>query len=126
MAAYLNDRVFDLGLTVLDTEADALHLCSQQPTTYEEVTTYSLANSTTFSIGAPEARSPNGRKVVVAAIDASNPGTVTVTGTASHYAIVDTANTRLLAAAPMNAPQALTAGNNFTTGAVDIGIPAPA
>jgi len=26
--AYLNDRVLDLGLNVLTTEADALHICS--------------------------------------------------------------------------------------------------
>ena len=32
--AYLNDRVLDNGLTVLDTEANRLDICSQEPTTY--------------------------------------------------------------------------------------------
>lgn len=29
--AYLNDRIYDQGLTILDTEADRIYLCSQQP-----------------------------------------------------------------------------------------------
>jgi hypothetical protein len=40
--AYLDDRVLDSGLTVLDTEVNSLHICSQEPTTYTQaVTTYS-------------------------------------------------------------------------------------
>jgi hypothetical protein len=51
---------------------------------------------------------------------------VTGTGTASHYAIVDTVNSRLLAAGALSAPQAVTDGNVFTLTAFDIGIPDPA
>jgi len=122
--ATLNDRVFDNGLTVLDTEANAIHVTSQEATTYAEATsTYSLGNSTSLSIGAPQDRSGGGREVVVAAI---TDGDVTGTGTVTHYAIVDTANSRLLATSTLTASQAVTDGNTFTLSSVAIGIPDPA
>lgn len=122
--AFLNDRVLDNGLTVLDTEANRLDICSAEPTTYTQATsTNSLGNKTSLSIGAPTARTPNGRKVVVAAI---TNGTVTADGTATHIAIVDTANSRLLATQALTASQVVTSGNTFTLPTIDIGIPAPA
>ena len=43
--ATLNDRVYDNGLTVLDTEATYLYICSQEPATYTAATsTYALGN----------------------------------------------------------------------------------
>ena len=122
--AYLNDRVLDNGLTVLDTEANRLDICSQEPATYTQaITTYSLGNKTSPSVGAPTDRSPTGRKVVVAAI---SDGSTTGTGTATHYALVDTVNSRLLAAGPVSVSKAVTPGNAFTLAAIDIGIPDPA
>lgn len=118
---FINDRVFDNGLTVLDTEANRLDICSQEPVTYAEATsTYTLGNKTSLSVGAPGDRTPNGRKVTVAAI---TDGTVTGTATATHWAIVDTSNSRLLATGSLSASQAVTSGNTFTLGAFDIGIP---
>jgi len=68
---FIADRVFDNGLTVLDTEANRLDICSSEPTTYTAATsTASLGNKTSLSIGAPAARSPSGRRVTVAAITA--------------------------------------------------------
>lgn len=122
--ATLNDRVFDNGLTVLDTEATAVHVTSQEATTYTNATsTYSLGNSTSLSIGAPQDRTGGGREVVVAAI---TDGSVTGTGTVTHYAIVDTVNSRLLATGSLVASQAVTSGNTFTLSSVSIGIPDPA
>ena len=123
--ATLNDRVFDNGLTVLDTEANKILITSQQEaTTYTEANaTYALGNSTSLSIGAPQDRSGGGREVVVAAI---TDGSVTATGTATHYAIVDTVNSRLLATSTLTASQAVTSGNTFTLSSVSIGIPDPA
>ena len=119
--AYLNDRVLDLGLTVLDTEANRLDLCSQEPTSYAEATsTYTLGNKTSLSVGAPADRSPDGRKVTIAAI---SDGTVTGTGTATHWALTDTSNSRLLATGALSASQGVTSGNTFTLGAFDVGIP---
>jgi hypothetical protein len=122
--ATLNDRVFDNGLTVLDTEANAIHITSQEATDYTDATsTSTLGNSTSLSIGAPQDRSGGGREVVVAAI---TDGSVTGTGTATHYAIVDTSNSRLLATGSLTASQAVTSGNTFTLSSVAIGIPDPA
>ena len=122
--ATLNDRVFDNGLTVLDTEANAIHITSSEATDYTDATsTSSLGNSTSLSIGAPQDRSGGGREVVVAAI---TDGSVTGTGTATHYAIVDTVNSRLLATGSLTASQSVTSGNTFTLSSVAIGIPDPA
>lgn len=121
--AFLNDRVFDNGLTVLDTEANAIHVTSAEATDYTEATsTYTLGNSTSLSIGAPADRTGGGRKVTVAAI---SDGSITGTGTVTHYAIVDTTNSRLLATAALTASQSVTNGNTFTLATFDIGIPDP-
>jgi hypothetical protein len=122
--ATLDNRVFDNGLTVLDTEANAIHITSQEATTFTEATsTYTLGNSTSLSIGAPQDRSGGGREVVVAAI---TDGDITDDGTATHYAIVDTVNNRLLATGSLTASQSVTDGNTFTLSSVAIGIPDPA
>jgi len=122
--ATLNDRVFDNGLTVLDTEANRIDITSIEATTYTEATsTNTLGNSTSLSIGAPADRAGGGREVTVAAI---TDGSVTGTGTATHYAIVDTVNSRLLATGSLTASQSVTSGNTFTLSSVAIGIPDPA
>ena len=120
----LGDRVFDNGLTVLDTEANAIHVTTQEVTTYTEATsTYTKGNSTSLSIGAPADRSGGGRKVTVAAI---SDGSITGDGDVTHYAIVDTTNSRLLATGALTASQTVTNGNTFTLASFDIGIPDPA
>jgi hypothetical protein len=122
--ALLDNRVYDNGLTVLDTEANKILITSQEATTYTEANaTYALGNSTSLSIGVPQDRTGGGREVVVAAI---TDGSVSGTGTATHYAIVDTVNTRLLAAGSLSASQSVTSGNTFTLSSVSIGIPDPA
>jgi len=121
--AILDNRVFDNGLTVLDTEANKILITSQEATTFTEANaTYALGNSTSLSIGAPADRAGGGREVVVAAI---TDGSVTGTGTATHYAIVDTVNSRLLATSTLTASQSVTSGNTFTLTSVAIGIPDP-
>ena len=122
--ATLADRVYDNGLTVLDTEANRIDITSQEATTYAEATsTYTLGNSTSLSIGAPADGDTSGRKVTAAAI---SDGSVTSTGTASHFAVVDTVNSRLLATGSLSASQSVTSGNTFTLAAFDIEIPDPA
>ena len=122
--ATLGDRVFDNGLSVLDTEANKILVTSQEATTFTNAnSTYALGNSTSLSINAPADRTGGGRKVTVAAI---SDGSITATGTATHYAIVDTANSRLLATAALTASQSVTNGNTFTLATFDIGIPDPA
>jgi hypothetical protein len=121
--ATLDNRVFDNGLTVLDTEANAIHITSAEATSFANVASVTLGNSTSLSIGAPQDCAGGGREVVVAAI---TDGSVTGTGTATHYAIVDTDNSRLLATSTLTTSQSVTSGNTFTLSSVAIGIPDPA
>ncbi|MCK9513580.1 MAG: hypothetical protein M0R28_20460 [Pigmentiphaga sp.] len=125
--SYLNDRVLDLGLNVLTTEANALHICSAEPSTYAQATdTLSLGVITTPTVPVPAAGTPDGRAVTIAPI-ATSTGEVTATGTATHYALVDTTGERLLAVVAATSPQAVTEGNTWgTTGAITIRIPAVA
>jgi len=119
--AYMNDYVFDAALAKFDTEGDRLDITSAEATSYAQATsTFTLGNKTAISIGAPADRTPNGRKVTVAAITG---GSVTATGTATHWAIVDTGNSRLLATGALSASQAVTSGNTFSLAAFDLGIP---
>jgi hypothetical protein len=54
MTAIVNDRVFDEGLSVLDTEVDKHVICSQAPTTYTEANaTYMLGYKTSPTVSAP-------------------------------------------------------------------------
>lgn len=118
---FLADEVLDNGLAVLDTGANRLDICSQEPATYTEATsTYTLGNKTSLSVGAPADRSPNGRKVTVAAI---TDGSVTATATATHYAISRTSDSTRLATNSLSASQAVTNGNTFSLAAFDIGKP---
>lgn len=118
---FLNDLVLDNGLSVLTNGGTRIDICSSEPTTYAQATSsLSLGNKTGVSIGAPGARTPNGRKVTVSAVSG---GSVTVNGTAGFYAITDPGNSRLLAAGPLSASQAVTAGNQFSLASFDIGIP---
>jgi hypothetical protein len=122
--ASLADRVFDNGLTVLDTEANRIDITSQEATTYAEATsTYTLGNSTSLAIAAPSDRSGGGREVVVSAI---SDGSVSGSGTATHFSIVDTSNSRLLATGSLSASQSVTSGNTFSLASFTIGIPDPA
>ena len=121
--AYLHPDVLDGGLAVLDTATTPrLDICyTQLPATRTEaITTYSCGNKTSHSIGSPEAGG-TGRKVVVAQVVS---GTVSASQTAGWWAITDA--TRLLAAGPLSAPQAVTSGNTFSLAQFDITFPIPA
>ena len=121
--ATLSDRVYDNGLSVLDTEANKILLTSQEATDYTGANvTFALGNSATLSIAAPSDRTGGGREVVVAAV---SDGSVTATGTATHYAIVDTVNSRLLATGSLTTSQSVASGNTFSLGSFTIGIPDP-
>jgi len=121
--ATIADRVLDNGLTVLDTEANAVHITSQEATSYTDATsTSTLGNTTSITISAPADRTGGGRKVTLSAISG---GSVTATGTATHYAIVDTTNSRLLVTGSLTASQSVTTGNTFSLEALDVGIPDP-
>lgn len=117
----LADYILDLALAELDTNATHLYICSAEPTTFTQATsTFALGNKTPVTIGAPADRSPNGRRVTVSAI---SDGSVTGTGTATHWALTKTTGSTLMATGSLSASQSVTSGNTFTLAAFDIGIP---
>jgi hypothetical protein len=122
MPASLEDRVLDFGLNVLDVEPTFVDICNTEPTTYVQATTTFLLGFKSFAagsvFGSPAAGSPNGRKVSSVAI---TDGTITTSGTANWWAIVNT--TALLAHGSLSAAQVVTAGNTFTLASFDIRIP---
>jgi hypothetical protein len=121
--AYLNPNVLDKGLEWLVTNGTRIDITIGEATTYSEATTdgnKSAGYKTSVTIGNPEARSPSGRKVIVPQITG---GTVTESGTASHWAITD-GGSILCAAGSISATQVVTDGNTWQfTAAFDIGIP---
>ena len=117
--AYINDTVFDNGLTTLDTNGTRLDICyTQEPTTYTEATSTYTCGNDTVNTGAPAAGTPSGRGVTVPAITA---GSVTDTQTAGWWALTNGTDT-LYAAGPLSATQAVTNGNTFTLDAITITI----
>jgi len=122
--SYLTDNALDGGLDYLTTNGNRLDICSQEPATYTEATsTYTLGNKTSASVGAAQAGDVSGRKVVVAAV---TDGSVSGTGTASHWALSYVTGTELLAANSLASSQAVTSGNTWTLPAFDIEFPDPA
>lgn len=125
--ALISDYVLDAALSKLDTEANAIYICSLEPATYTAATVTNALGSATGAaypgIGAPADGTPNGRAVTASAVTS---GTVSATGTASHFAIVDTVNSRLLATGSLSATQAVTSGNTFTLTSFTVRIPDPA
>jgi|WetSurMetagenome_2_1015567.scaffolds.fasta_scaffold416341_2 hypothetical protein len=121
----LADYILDNGLGKLDTEADKLFICSQEPATYIAASsTYALGNKSGAAgsiCSAPEARSPSGRKVVRLAI---TDGVVTTNGNATHQAIVDSAASRLHETGALSSTFPVNTAYPFSMAASDIGIPA--
>jgi hypothetical protein len=121
--ASIADRVLDNGLSTLSSEANRVDITSAESTTFAEATSsQTLGNKTSISISAPADRTGGGRKVTLSAI---SDGTVTATGSATHYAITDTTNSRLLVTGALTASQSVTSGNQFSLETLDIGIPDP-
>lgn len=117
---YINDEAFDGGLDYLDTNGTRVDITSQEAATYGQATTggtYSLGNKTGLNTGAPgNASAGSGRSVVVPAI---TDGSVTNSGTASHWALTD-GTSLLLATNALSATQAVTATNTFTLDSIEI------
>ena len=116
---FINDEVFDQGLDYADTNGTRIDITSQVATTYAEATsTYTLGNKTSLNTGATEGGATDGRRVIVPAI---TDGSVTGTGTATHWALTD-ASSVLIATGPLSSSQGVTSGNTFTLDAISITI----
>lgn len=117
----ITDSALDALLNYIDTNGEKLHICSAEPANYAGVAGVTLGNKTSPAIAAPSDRSPNGREIVVAAI---SDGSVTGTGTATHWCIVkDSATSELLAAGALASSQGVSSGNTFTLTQFAIGVP---
>ncbi len=98
----LSSYVLDNGLQAIDALADKIYVCSQEPTTYSEATTtgtYALGVNDFGSAGGAingtmSDATPNGRSITTNAITG---GTFLQSGTVVAWAVVDSANSRLLA-----------------------------
>ena len=122
---FLNDNTLDNGLSALKAAADKVYICSAEPATFTAATSTLALGNKNFGAGAVypaaiAAGTPSGRQLVTAAI---TDGTVTGTGTASHYAVTTTASSRLELANSLSATQAVTSGNTFTLGAATLRLP---
>ncbi len=118
----LHDDVFDNGLSAIDANTENLHILSADP----GLTWGSLAilgSKATPAIAAPSDRGDGGREIVISAIA---DGSVTVTGTATHFALTDDSASKILASGPLASSQVVTSGNSFTLTELSVGIPDPA
>jgi hypothetical protein len=126
MADVISDYVLDNGLTVIDTQADKIYVLSADPTTYSEATTggaFALGSKVFAAggvTGAPADATPNGRKVTTNAV---NDGSITNTGTATKWAIVDSVNSRLLVHGSLAAGVAVVTGQTFQLPAFVVQLP---
>lgn len=120
--AFVTDNALDDLLQYIIDNTGALHICSQEPTTYTEATsTYSLGSKTSPTVGTLADASPNGRQLTVSAI---TDGSVSGTGTATHFALVKTtATTELLVTGALSSSQAVTNGNTFTLTSFTVRVP---
>jgi len=124
MANVVGDYALDNGLNAVKNLADKIYICTNDPLTFVDATsTYALGNKNFGAggcFGAPGAGSPNGRVIASTQI---TDGSITATGTAAKWAVVDSANSRLLANGSLAASQAVTAGNTFTLASFNIRLP---
>ena len=119
--AFFCDAAKDAALQYITTNGNELVICSQLPATYTEAhTTYKLGTKASPTIGSPADDGTAGRKITVSAI---TDGSVSGSGTASHFAITKTGTSELLAAGPLSSSQSVTSGNTFTLTAFDIKLP---
>lgn len=116
--AFINDEVRDQGLDYADTNGTRIDICSSEPATFAAVAGVSLGNKTGLNTGATQDGAVNGRRVIVPAI---TDGSVTGTGTATHWALTD-GSAILVATGALSASQAVTSGNTFTLDAISITI----
>lgn len=120
MVAHVHDDIIDNGLASLKSRASTIHICASEPTDLSTTNSTSLGNKA-LGAGAviPGAISAGsqGRMVTTASVAS---GTVSGTGSAYNWAIVD--SVALLAVGSLSAPQAVTSGNTFTLSAFTITI----
>jgi hypothetical protein len=118
--AYIGNRILDEGLNKFNAEATHIHVCSAEPASFAEVSSLSLGNKASPEISVSEDRENGGRQVRISAI---TDGSITSTGTISHFAIIDNNNSRLLATGSLDSAKSVVIGDTWTWEELTIGIP---
>jgi hypothetical protein len=132
MAKRCNSELLDLPLNAIKSGNGTVGpvtrqvACSAEPTTYTEANaTYALADVTMasgdFTVGAGDGSGNTPRKCTVGA---KTGVTVDTSGTATHVALLDVTNSKLIEVTTCTS-QALTAGNTVNFPAWDIEFSAP-
>lgn len=123
MAKSVHNDVLDGALNVIDANATRMTVCSSEPTTYTEGNaTFALADITIDGTDIAIADGDtSGRKATIAA---QAGVTIDTSGTATHVALLDVANTKLLYVTTCTS-QALTAAGTVDFPAWDIEIADP-
>lgn len=116
--ALIADAVFDAGLAYVITNGTKINICSAEPANFAAIAGVTLGNKTGLTCGAAQNGAVNGRRTIVPAI---TDGSVTGTGTATHWALSDGASI-LVATGALSASQSVTNGNTFTLDAISITI----
>ena len=125
MAKIVHDDVLDGALNTIKNNCTKMTACSTQPTTYAEGNaTYALADATMASGDFTNAiGDSSGRKTTVAA---KSSILIDTSGTATHVALLDVSNSKLLYVTTCTS-QALTANGsntvNFPAWDIEIGDP---
>ena len=121
--AYLNDNTLDNGLTALKAAASHIYITTQEAATYTAATSTYACGNKNFGAGAVfpsaiAAGSPSGRKLDTAAV---TDGVVTSNGvTASHYAIVSAASSRLEVTNSLTATQVVNTANPWLLASLSV------
>lgn len=123
MAKAVHDDVLDGAHDIIRNNCTRMVACSAQPTTYTEGnSTYALADVTMASGDFTKANGDvSGRKLTVAA---KSGVTVDTSGSATHIALLDVTNSKLLYVTTCTT-QSLTSGNTVNFPAWDIEIADP-
>lgn len=126
MAKYFHSDVFDNGLSEIVASGNQIHLISNYTPgdNYATVLAASLGNATLAGGDRVLAADGTGRKVTTAA----KAGTATATDaspTDSHFAILDTAGSRVLSVTDETSDQGITSGNPLNFPALDWSIAQP-
>jgi hypothetical protein len=106
----LGDHVIDNGLIVLSSEANAFWLCSGDPTgDYSTANGLRLASKSGVPFEAPEVAINGSSVISVAILDGSG----VANGLCTHWAAVDTVNTRVLVHGSLDASAPISIGQAF-------------
>lgn len=114
---FLNDAVLDKGLDELRLKAQNVHVCSAEPASFAAVAGVALGVAALTNDPIAD-RTGGGREVVLNA----GAATYDASGTATHYAVVDTTNSVLLATNAFSASRAVNLGDAITIDPIAVGL----